>query len=149
MHSGKGSKNTSAWRNARRDSSRTVLEVAANLNPGTGTTAEIIEVATHAETSKNPPTTAATNPMEAIAETTFKLVPKIVKICANHLVSSSMSVQKHAGNEKSCVWHATDFADGELLKDKLFCIRFTSVESEFLCLCVILKKLGIYLQEHV
>ncbi|KAG6761182.1 hypothetical protein POTOM_034382 [Populus tomentosa] len=40
----------------------------------------------------------------------------------------TMSVQEHAGNDKSCVWHATDFADGEL-KDELFCIRFASVEN--------------------
>ncbi|KAM7257439.1 hypothetical protein ACFE04_013180 [Oxalis oulophora] len=53
---------------------------------------------------------------------------KTLKICANHLVLSSMSVQEHAGNEKSCVWHATDFAGGEL-KDELFCIRFASVEN--------------------
>jgi Ran-binding protein 1 len=39
-----------------------------------------------------------------------------------------MTVQEHAGNEKSCVWHARDFADGEL-KDELFCIRFASIES--------------------
>uniref|UniRef100_A0A5B7AFX3 RanBD1 domain-containing protein n=1 Tax=Davidia involucrata TaxID=16924 RepID=A0A5B7AFX3_DAVIN len=53
---------------------------------------------------------------------------KTLKICANHLVLPSMSVQEHAGNEKSCVWHATDFSDGEL-KDELFCIRFGSVEN--------------------
>jgi Ran-binding protein 1 len=53
---------------------------------------------------------------------------KTLKICANHLVLASMSVQEHAGNEKSCVWHAADFADGEL-KDELFCIRFASVEN--------------------
>uniref|UniRef100_A0A2P2LCN1 Uncharacterized protein MANES_18G136500 n=1 Tax=Rhizophora mucronata TaxID=61149 RepID=A0A2P2LCN1_RHIMU len=53
---------------------------------------------------------------------------KTLKICANHLVLPSMSVQEHAGNEKSCVWHATDFADGEL-KDELFCIRFASIEN--------------------
>ena len=41
-----------------------------------------------------------------------------------------MSVQEHAGNEKSCVWHAADFADGEL-KNELFCIRFGSVESKY------------------
>lgn len=41
-----------------------------------------------------------------------------------------MSVQEHAGNDKSCVWHAADYADGEL-KDELFCIRFGSVESEY------------------
>ncbi|KAJ4725554.1 RAN binding protein 1 [Melia azedarach] len=53
---------------------------------------------------------------------------KTLKICANHLVLPTMSVQEHAGNDKSCVWHATDFADGEL-KDELFCIRFGSVEN--------------------
>jgi Ran-binding protein 1 len=37
-------------------------------------------------------------------------------------------VQEHQGNDKSCLWHAADFADGEL-KDELFCIRFPSVES--------------------
>ncbi|OUZ99129.1 Ran binding domain [Macleaya cordata] len=53
---------------------------------------------------------------------------KTLKICANHFVLPTMSVQEHAGNDKSCVWHATDFADGEL-KDELFCIRFGSVEN--------------------
>ncbi|KAF5821676.1 putative Ran binding domain, PH-like domain superfamily [Helianthus annuus] len=53
---------------------------------------------------------------------------KTLKICANHLVIPTMSVQEHAGNDKSCVWHAADFADGEL-KDELFCIRFASVEN--------------------
>nr|AAM13098.1 Ran binding protein [Arabidopsis thaliana] len=53
---------------------------------------------------------------------------KTLKICANHLVGSGMSVQEHAGNDKSCVWHARDFSDGEL-KDELFCIRFASVEN--------------------
>ncbi|KAK6246845.1 hypothetical protein QUC31_018410 [Theobroma cacao] len=52
---------------------------------------------------------------------------KTLKICANHLVLPSMTVQEHAGNDKSCLWHASDFADGEL-KDELFCIRFASVE---------------------
>ncbi|KAE8039299.1 hypothetical protein FH972_011725 [Carpinus fangiana] len=54
---------------------------------------------------------------------------KTLKICANHLVIATMSVQEHAGNKKSCVRHATDFAGGEL-KDELFCIRFASIESE-------------------
>ncbi|CAL5334001.1 hypothetical protein CsSME_00016188 [Camellia sinensis var. sinensis] len=53
---------------------------------------------------------------------------KTLKICANHLVLPTMSVQEHTGNEKSCVWHAADFADGEL-KDELFAIRFGSVEN--------------------
>ena len=46
------------------------------------------------------------------------------------VVLPSMSVQEHAGNDKSCVWHAPDYADGEL-KDELFCIRFPYIESEF------------------
>ncbi|MCD9643022.1 Ran-binding protein 1 b [Datura stramonium] len=53
---------------------------------------------------------------------------KTLKICANHLVLPTMTVQEHAGNEKSCVWHAPDFADGEL-KDELFCLRFASIEN--------------------
>ncbi|KAK4855222.1 hypothetical protein QYF36_005225 [Acer negundo] len=53
---------------------------------------------------------------------------KTLKICANHLVLPTMSVQEHSGNDKSCVWHATDFAEGEL-KDELFCIRFGSIEN--------------------
>ncbi|KAG6414526.1 hypothetical protein SASPL_121898 [Salvia splendens] len=53
---------------------------------------------------------------------------KTLKICANHLVLSTMTVQEHQGNDKSCVWHAADFPDGEL-KDETFCIRFASVEN--------------------
>ncbi|WCJ28059.1 Ran-specific GTPase-activating protein 1 [Euphorbia peplus] len=53
---------------------------------------------------------------------------KTLKICANHLVVSSINVQEHHGNDKSCVWHAADFSDGEL-KNELFCIRFASVEN--------------------
>ncbi|KAJ4970653.1 hypothetical protein NE237_003752 [Protea cynaroides] len=53
---------------------------------------------------------------------------KTLKICANHLILPTMSVQEHAGNDKTCVWHATDFADGEL-KNELLCIRFASVEN--------------------
>ncbi|KAJ8461057.1 hypothetical protein OPV22_033983 [Ensete ventricosum] len=53
---------------------------------------------------------------------------KTLKICANHFVLPSIKIQEHAGNDKSCVWHALDFADGEL-KEEMFCIRFGSVES--------------------
>ncbi|KAK6140730.1 hypothetical protein DH2020_025528 [Rehmannia glutinosa] len=53
---------------------------------------------------------------------------KTLKICANHLVLPTMTVQEHHGNDKSCVWHAADFADGEL-KEETFCIRFPSVEN--------------------
>nr|XP_027084587.1 ran-binding protein 1 homolog b-like [Coffea arabica] len=51
---------------------------------------------------------------------------KTLKICANHLVLPSISLQEHHGNDKSCVWHAADFADGEL-KEETFAIRFASV----------------------
>ncbi|CAL5094356.1 unnamed protein product [Urochloa decumbens] len=53
---------------------------------------------------------------------------KTLKICANHLVASTTKMQEHAGSDKSCVWHAADFADGEL-KEELFAIRFGSVEN--------------------
>ncbi|XP_057507806.1 ran-binding protein 1 homolog b-like [Actinidia eriantha] len=53
---------------------------------------------------------------------------KTLKICANHLVLSTMSVQEYAGNDKACIWHAADFSDGEL-KDELFCIRFGSIDN--------------------
>ncbi|KAJ7557230.1 hypothetical protein O6H91_05G117500 [Diphasiastrum complanatum] len=53
---------------------------------------------------------------------------KTLKICANHLVLSTTSLQEHAGSDKSWVWHATDFSDGDL-KEELFCIRLGSVEN--------------------
>jgi len=53
---------------------------------------------------------------------------KTLKICANHLILPAMSLQEHAGNDKTWVWHATDFSDGEL-KEELFCIRLGSVEN--------------------
>ncbi|CAN6475654.1 unnamed protein product [Victoria cruziana] len=53
---------------------------------------------------------------------------KTLKICANHLIFASISIQEHVGNDKSCVWHAPDFADGEL-KDELFCIRFGTIDN--------------------
>ncbi|EXB52380.1 Ran-binding protein 1-c-like protein [Morus notabilis] len=43
----------------------------------------------------------------------------------NHIYPT-MNVQEHSGNHKSCVWHASDFEDGEL-KDDIFCIIFASV----------------------
>lgn len=62
-----------------------------------------------------------------------------VKCLANYVpgvwflitVGPTMSVQEHQGNEKSCVWIAKDFADGEL-KDETFCVRFPSIESKIL-----------------
>ncbi|XP_008805130.2 ran-binding protein 1 homolog a-like isoform X1 [Phoenix dactylifera] len=53
---------------------------------------------------------------------------KTLKICANHLVLPSIKMQEHVGNDKSCVWHAVDFSEGEL-KEEMFCIRLGSVEN--------------------
>ncbi|CAM0872707.1 unnamed protein product [Alopecurus aequalis] len=53
---------------------------------------------------------------------------KTLKICANHLVVATTKMQEHAGSDKSCVWHALDFADCEL-KEEMFAIRFGSVEN--------------------
>ncbi|KAJ1297598.1 hypothetical protein BS78_01G388800 [Paspalum vaginatum] len=53
---------------------------------------------------------------------------KTLKICANHLVVATTKMQEHAGSDKSCVWHALDFADGEL-KEEMFAIRFGSVDN--------------------
>jgi hypothetical protein len=44
-------------------------------------------------------------------------------------VAPPMSLQEHAGSDKTWVWHATDFSDGEL-KEELFYIRLGSVDSE-------------------
>lgn len=54
----------------------------------------------------------------------------LVIICSLFVVTAATKMQEHVGNEKSCVWHATDFSDGEL-KDEMFCIRFASIESKF------------------
>ncbi|PWA40368.1 eukaryotic translation initiation factor 3 subunit A [Artemisia annua] len=45
------------------------------------------------------------------------------------VVIPTMYVQEHAGNENSCVWHASDFSNGEV-NDELFCIRFISTKSK-------------------
>lgn len=52
-----------------------------------------------------------------------------------------MTVQEHQGNDKSCVWHAADFSDGEL-KQETFCIRFASVESKLLYLLLVIPLLN-------
>ncbi|KAH9328999.1 hypothetical protein KI387_001107 [Taxus chinensis] len=53
---------------------------------------------------------------------------KTLKICVNHSVQSPMALQEHAGSDKTWVWHAPDFSDGEL-KEELFCIRLPTVEN--------------------
>jgi len=53
---------------------------------------------------------------------------RTLKICANHMVLASTTLQEHAGSDKSWVWHAPDYSDGTL-KEEVFCIRFGSIES--------------------
>lgn len=53
---------------------------------------------------------------------------RTLKICANHMVTASTQLQEHAGSDKSWVWHAQDYSDGEL-KEELFCMRFGNFES--------------------
>eukprot|EP00897_Mesotaenium_endlicherianum_P004535 jgi/Mesen1/4109/ME000216S03363 len=53
---------------------------------------------------------------------------RTLKICANHMVLPGTVLQEHAGSDKSWVWHATDYADGEL-REELFAMRFGSIES--------------------
>jgi Ran-binding protein 1 len=53
---------------------------------------------------------------------------RTLKICANHMVTAATQLQEHAGSDKTWVWHARDYSDGEL-KEELFCMRFGSVES--------------------
>ncbi|MCL7031268.1 hypothetical protein MKW94_019376 [Papaver nudicaule] len=52
------------------------------------------------------------------------------KICVNHLVlpTTATTMQEHAGSEKSWLWHATDFSDGES-KEEVFCVRFGTIAS--------------------
>jgi hypothetical protein len=54
----------------------------------------------------------------------------MIGVCLCSVISTT-KMQEHAGSDKSCVWHAADFADGEV-KDELFAIRFGCVDSEFL-----------------
>jgi Ran-binding protein 1 len=52
------------------------------------------------------------------------------------VVIPSIVLQEHQGSDKTWVWHAPDFADGEV-KEELFCIRFGSVESRYPTACLL------------
>nr|XP_043622815.1 ran-binding protein 1 homolog b-like [Erigeron canadensis] len=52
---------------------------------------------------------------------------KTLKICANHWILPTISIQEHVENEKSCIWRASDFSDG-VLKDELFCMKFQTID---------------------
>lgn len=52
---------------------------------------------------------------------------KTHKICLNQAVSSAITLEVHPGSDKSWVWTAKDFSDGEL-KEEVLCIKFGTVE---------------------
>ncbi|KAK7072855.1 hypothetical protein SK128_020456 [Halocaridina rubra] len=49
------------------------------------------------------------------------------KVCANHLVLSSMDIQPMKNNDRAWMWAAQDYADEEIRPEK-FCCRFKTVE---------------------
>mmetsp|Transcript_11881 Transcript_11881/g.31026 ORF Transcript_11881/g.31026 Transcript_11881/m.31026 type:complete len:211 (-) Transcript_11881:500-1132(-) len=53
---------------------------------------------------------------------------KTLKICANHVVSPAMKLVENAGSDRSWVWFAQDFAEGEVSNDML-AIRFANSEN--------------------
>ena len=53
-----------------------------------------------------------------------------VSICSLFAVLPGTQLQEHAGNDKSVLWHANDFSEGEL-KEELFTMRFGSIESKY------------------
>jgi hypothetical protein len=50
---------------------------------------------------------------------------QVLKLCANHQITSQMELKPHQGSENAYVWSAMDFADGEP-KHETLCIRFKS-----------------------
>ncbi|CAF4720880.1 unnamed protein product [Rotaria sp. Silwood1] len=50
---------------------------------------------------------------------------QVLKLCANHQITSQMELKPHQGSENAYVWSAMDFADGEA-KHETLCIRFKS-----------------------
>ncbi|XP_057333326.1 E3 SUMO-protein ligase RanBP2-like [Microplitis mediator] len=52
---------------------------------------------------------------------------QVLKICANHLLSSDMELKAMPSNDKAWTWAANDYADEEVRLEKL-CIKFKLVE---------------------
>lgn len=57
---------------------------------------------------------------------------KTMKVIANHAVDPRIKLEPNSGSDRSWVWTAFDFADGELV-EKVFAIRFANsdVAKEF------------------
>ena len=48
---------------------------------------------------------------------------QVLKLCANHQITSQMELKPHQGSENAYVWSAMDFSDGEA-KHETLCVRF-------------------------
>jgi Ran-binding protein 1 len=48
---------------------------------------------------------------------------KTMKVICNHAIDPRIELRPNAGNDRSWVWHAFDFANGEL-EETMFAIRF-------------------------
>jgi hypothetical protein len=52
---------------------------------------------------------------------------QVLKLCANHQITSQMELKPHQGTPNAYIWSAMDFADGEA-KHETLCIRFKTEE---------------------
>ncbi|XP_072301227.1 E3 SUMO-protein ligase RanBP2 isoform X2 [Eucyclogobius newberryi] len=52
---------------------------------------------------------------------------QVLKVCANHWITTTMNLKPLAGSEKALMWMANDFSDGDARLEKL-AAKFTSVE---------------------
>jgi hypothetical protein len=52
---------------------------------------------------------------------------QVLKICANHHITSQMELKPHTGTSNAYIWSAMDFADGEA-KHETLCIKFKTDE---------------------
>ncbi|CAF3536995.1 unnamed protein product [Rotaria socialis] len=52
---------------------------------------------------------------------------QVLKLCANHQITSQMDLKPHQGSENAYVWSAMDFAEGEA-KHETLCVKFKSSE---------------------
>ena len=53
---------------------------------------------------------------------------QVLKVCANHQISSQMELIPHQLTENAYIWSVMDFTDGEA-KHETFCIRFKSTDA--------------------
>ena len=51
-----------------------------------------------------------------------------MKVIVNHVVDPRIVLEPNSGSDRSWVWSAFDFADGESLKETIFAMRFGNTE---------------------